>query len=42
MAMKYHPDKVAHLGDDVMKSANEKFQAVNRAWNQIKEERKIV
>ncbi len=42
MAMKYHPDKVAHLGEDVAKSANEKFQAVNRAWNQIKEERKIV
>jgi len=42
MAMKYHPDKVAHLGDDVAKSANEKFQAVNRAWNQIKDERKIV
>ena len=25
MAMKYHPDKVGHLGDDFRKSADEKF-----------------
>ncbi len=41
MAMKYHPDKVAHLGEDVAKSANEKFKAVNDAWSEIKRERNI-
>lgn len=39
MAMKYHPDKVAHLGADVVKTAQEKFQAVNKAWNEIKKQR---
>jgi len=39
MAMKYHPDKVAHLGEDVVKGANEKFQAVNKAWENIKKQR---
>ncbi|HCB63242.1 MAG: hypothetical protein A2W93_11275 [Bacteroidetes bacterium GWF2_43_63] len=41
MAMKYHPDRVAHLGDDVAKTAGEKFKAVNKAWEEIKKERKI-
>lgn len=39
MAMKYHPDRVAHLGEDVVKSANEKFQAVNKAYESIKNQR---
>ncbi len=39
MALKHHPDKVAHLGDDVQKAAEEKFQKVNVAYNQIKKER---
>jgi len=39
MAMKYHPDKVAHLGEDVVNSANEKFQAVNKAYESIKKQR---
>jgi DnaJ like chaperone protein len=42
MAMKYHPDRVAHLGEDVVKSANEKFQSVNKAWNDIKKQRGIL
>jgi DnaJ like chaperone protein len=41
MAMKYHPDKVSHLGDDFQKAANEKFQRVNQAYENIKKERKI-
>jgi DnaJ like chaperone protein len=39
MAVKYHPDKVSYLGDDVQKSANEKFQKVNEAYEKIKKDR---
>jgi len=39
MAMKYHPDKVAHLGEDFKKVANEKFRKVQDAYDQIKKER---
>jgi DnaJ like chaperone protein len=42
MAIKYHPDKVAHLGDDVQKAANAKFQELNAAYENIKKERGIV
>lgn len=41
MAVKYHPDKVAYLGDDIRKSANEKFQKVNEAYEKVKKERGI-
>jgi DnaJ like chaperone protein len=41
MAMKYHPDKVSHLGDDFQKAAKDKFQMVSRAYENIKKERKI-
>ncbi|SRR5690554_1603142 len=41
MAMKYHPDKVSHLGDDFQKAAKEKFQMVNKAYENIKKERGI-
>jgi DnaJ like chaperone protein len=41
MAIKYHPDKVSHLGEDVQKAANEKFKDVNQAYEQIKKERGI-
>jgi len=41
MAMKFHPDKVSHLGDDFQKAAKEKFQKVNQAYENIKKERKI-
>jgi len=36
MAIRYHPDKVAHLGDDVQKAANDKFKEVNQAYDHIK------
>ncbi len=39
MAMKYHPDKVANLGDDIKKSATEKFRAVNEAYEYLKKQR---
>lgn len=41
MAIKYHPDKVAHLGDDVKKAATEKFQMVQAAYDEIKKQRGI-
>lgn len=41
MAMKYHPDKVSHLGEDFQKAAKEKFQKVSLAYENIKKERKI-
>ena len=39
MAKKYHPDKVAYLGDDVRKSAEQKLQEVNEAYDKIKKQR---
>lgn len=42
MALKYHPDKVHYLGEDVQKAAHEKFQKVNEAWETIKKQRGIV
>ena len=42
MALKYHPDKVTYLGEDVQKAAHEKFQKVNEAWETIKKQRGIV
>lgn len=42
MALKYHPDKVAHIGEDVQKAANAKFQELNAAYEQIKKERGII
>ncbi len=41
MAMKYHPDKVSHLGDDFRKTADEKFRKVNEAYEKIKKERNM-
>jgi DnaJ like chaperone protein len=41
MALKYHPDRLAHLGDDVQKAANSKFQELNAAYEQIKKQRGI-
>ena len=39
MAIKHHPDKVSHLGEDVQKAANDKFKEVNSAYDQIKKDR---
>ena len=42
MAVKYHPDKVSHLGEDLRKTADEKFKKVNEAYEKIKKERGII
>lgn len=39
MAIKYHPDKVATLGEDVQKAAEEKFKAISQAYEAICRER---
>ncbi|MCU4166596.1 TerB family tellurite resistance protein [Carboxylicivirga caseinilyticus] len=41
MAVRFHPDKVAHLGDDIKKSAEEKFKKVNEAYEKIRKERNM-
>jgi len=41
MAVKFHPDKVSHLGEDFQKQAKEKFQKVSDAYEKIKKERGI-
>lgn len=41
MAVQYHPDKVATLGEDVQKAAEEKFKAVSQAYESICRERGI-
>lgn len=42
MAMKYHPDKVNDLGEEIKKSATEKFRSINDAYENIKKQRGIV
>lgn len=42
MAVLYHPDKVSHLGPDFQKSAEEKFQKLNAAYDEIKKQRGFV
>ncbi len=39
MAVKYHPDKVSYLGEDVQEAAKEKFQKLSEAYEKIKKER---
>ena len=41
MAMKNHPDKVATLGSDVQKAAEEKFRKIQEAYETIKKQRGI-
>ncbi|NEW85200.1 MAG: DnaJ domain-containing protein [Mariniphaga sp.] len=41
MALKFHPDKVSYLGEDVQKAANEKFQKLSEAYQAICKERGI-
>lgn len=38
MAVKYHPDKVADLGEEHVKAANEKFLKVKEAYEQLMKE----
>lgn len=39
MAVKFHPDKVAALGEEVQRAANEKFRAVQEAYEHIRKQR---
>lgn len=39
LAIQYHPDKVAHLGEDIKKAATKKFQNLNAAYDEIKKQR---
>jgi DnaJ like chaperone protein len=39
MAVKFHPDKVSHLGEEYQKGAKEKFQEVQDAYENIKKKR---
>lgn len=41
MAVKYHPDKLSSLGDDIQKAAREKFIKVQEAYEIIKKQRNI-
>jgi DnaJ like chaperone protein len=41
MALRFHPDRVSHLGEDIQKSAHEKFQKLNQAYERIKKERSM-
>ncbi|MBP9600624.1 MAG: TerB family tellurite resistance protein [Lutibacter sp.] len=40
MVKKYHPDKLQHLGEEHVKGAEEKFKQVQKAYEQIQNERK--
>jgi DnaJ like chaperone protein len=39
MAKKYHPDKVNDLGEEIKKSATEKFRSINEAYENLKTQR---
>ena len=39
LAIKYHPDKVATLGEEFQKMAEEKFKSINNAYQSIRQER---
>jgi DnaJ like chaperone protein len=39
MAVKYHPDKVSYLGEEIKKQANDKFQQLNAAYEKIRKAR---
>ncbi|MBR9831262.1 TerB family tellurite resistance protein [Acidiluteibacter ferrifornacis] len=41
MAAKFHPDKVAHLGEDIKREAEQKFLKVQEAYENIKKMRGI-
>jgi DnaJ like chaperone protein len=41
MAIKFHPDKVASMGEEFQKGAKEKFQKIQEAYEAIKKQRGI-
>jgi DnaJ like chaperone protein len=42
LTLQYHPDKVAHHGDDVQRAAKEKYQKVVEAYEAVRRERQMV
>ena len=42
MALKYHPDRVTHLGEDVRRAAEEKFKKIQEAYKAVKKEKGFV
>jgi DnaJ like chaperone protein len=42
MVVRYHPDKVAQMGEEYKKGAKEKFQKIQEAFENIKKLRGIV
>jgi DnaJ like chaperone protein len=42
LAIEFHPDKVAYLGDDIRKDAEEKFRKINVAYEKVKKEKGMV
>ena len=41
LAIQCHPDKVAYLGDELRKEANERFQKLTRSYEIIKKDRRF-
>jgi DnaJ like chaperone protein len=41
LAIKYHPDKVSYLGEEIKKSAEDKFRKINEAYESVKKEREM-
>lgn len=41
LAVKYHPDRVARLGDEAIRQATESMKEINYAWDFVKEARGI-
>lgn len=41
MAIKYHPDNAAKLGEEAIRQATETMKQINAAWETVKEARKI-
>jgi DnaJ like chaperone protein len=39
MVSQYHPDKVSHLGKELIEFANQKFLEINKAYENIKKQR---
>jgi DnaJ like chaperone protein len=42
LAVEFHPDKVAYLGEDIRKDAEVKFRKINEAYDKLKKEKGIV
>jgi DnaJ like chaperone protein len=40
LAKKYHPDRVSHLGEEFRELANEKFRAIQKAYETIEKSRR--